>query len=112
QSAGGDSLLRLRARRDRRLARTRRDRAGNRTQRRDPAMPPARPIVAELAVARARGHRHYRSRLSVNQQVIQSVLQRPRSLTMLHILHQIAKTGIKTETAPSPADEMVVVARL
>jgi len=31
---------------------------------------------------------------------------------MLHILHQIAKTGIKTEPAPSPADEMVVVARL
>ena len=31
---------------------------------------------------------------------------------MLHILHQIAKTGIKTETAPSPAHEMVVVARL
>jgi NADPH-dependent ferric siderophore reductase len=31
---------------------------------------------------------------------------------MLHILHQIARTGIKTETAPSPANEMVVVARL
>ena len=31
---------------------------------------------------------------------------------MLHILHQIARTGIKTETAPSPAEEMVVVARL
>jgi Ni,Fe-hydrogenase III small subunit len=31
---------------------------------------------------------------------------------MLHILHQIARTGIKTEPAPSPADEMVVVARL
>jgi Ni,Fe-hydrogenase III small subunit len=31
---------------------------------------------------------------------------------MLHILHQIAKTGIKTEPAPSPAEEMVVVARL
>jgi len=31
---------------------------------------------------------------------------------MLHILHQIARTGIKTETAPSPAEDMVVVARL
>jgi Ni,Fe-hydrogenase III small subunit len=31
---------------------------------------------------------------------------------VLHILHQIAKTGIKTEPAPAPADEMVVVARL
>src|SRR5260370_22380564 len=31
---------------------------------------------------------------------------------MLHILRQIAKTGIKTEPAPPPAQEMVVVARL
>jgi Ni,Fe-hydrogenase III small subunit len=31
---------------------------------------------------------------------------------MLHILHQIAKTGIKTEAPPTPADEMVIVARL
>jgi hypothetical protein len=31
---------------------------------------------------------------------------------MLHILHQIARTGIKSETAPTPAEEMVVVARL
>ena len=31
---------------------------------------------------------------------------------MLYILRQIAKTGIKTEAAPAPADEMVVVARL
>jgi Ni,Fe-hydrogenase III small subunit len=31
---------------------------------------------------------------------------------MLTILHQIARTGIKTEPAPPPADEMVVVARL
>jgi Ni,Fe-hydrogenase III small subunit len=31
---------------------------------------------------------------------------------MLHILHQIAKTGIKTEPAPAPAEQMVVVARL
>jgi len=31
---------------------------------------------------------------------------------MLHILHQIARTGIRTEAAPNPADEMVVVARL
>ena len=31
---------------------------------------------------------------------------------MLHLLRQIAKTGIKTEPAPPPADEMVVVARL
>jgi Ni,Fe-hydrogenase III small subunit len=31
---------------------------------------------------------------------------------MLHILHQIARTGIKTEPAPAPADEMVVIARL
>jgi Ni,Fe-hydrogenase III small subunit len=31
---------------------------------------------------------------------------------MLRILHQIARTGIRTEPAPPPADEMVVVARL
>ena len=31
---------------------------------------------------------------------------------MLHILKQIAKTGIRTEPAPAPADETVVVARL
>jgi Ni,Fe-hydrogenase III small subunit len=31
---------------------------------------------------------------------------------MLHILRQIVKTGIKTEPAPSPAPENVVVARL
>jgi Ni,Fe-hydrogenase III small subunit len=31
---------------------------------------------------------------------------------MLHILHQIARTGIKSEPAPTPAEEMVVVARL
>jgi Ni,Fe-hydrogenase III small subunit len=31
---------------------------------------------------------------------------------MLHILHQIARTAIRTEKAPSPAEEMVVVARL
>ena len=31
---------------------------------------------------------------------------------MLHVLHQIARTGIKTEAAPAPADEMVVLARL
>jgi len=31
---------------------------------------------------------------------------------MLHILHQIARTGIKSEKAPAPAEEMVVVARL
>ena len=31
---------------------------------------------------------------------------------MLHILRQIARTGIKSEPAPEPADEMVVVARL
>src|SRR2546428_1880573 len=31
---------------------------------------------------------------------------------MLHVLRQIAKTGIKTEPPPSPAEEMVVVARL
>src|SRR2546425_11932933 len=31
---------------------------------------------------------------------------------MLHVLRQIAKTGIKTEPPPSPAMEMVIVARL
>ncbi len=31
---------------------------------------------------------------------------------MLHILHQIARTGIKSEKPPAPAEEMVVVARL
>ena len=31
---------------------------------------------------------------------------------MLHVLYQIAKTGLKTEPAPSPAEEMVLVARL
>ncbi|MEP6998060.1 MAG: NADH-quinone oxidoreductase subunit B family protein [Betaproteobacteria bacterium] len=31
---------------------------------------------------------------------------------MLHILHQIARTRIKTEPPPPPAEEMVVIARL
>ena len=31
---------------------------------------------------------------------------------MLHILRQIAKTGIKTEAPPAPGDDMVVAARL
>jgi Ni,Fe-hydrogenase III small subunit len=31
---------------------------------------------------------------------------------MLHILHQIARTGLKTEPPPSPAEEMVLVTRL
>ncbi len=31
---------------------------------------------------------------------------------MLYILRQIARTGVKTEPAPAPAEEMVVVARL
>ncbi len=31
---------------------------------------------------------------------------------MLHILRQIARTGIKTEPAPAPDDDMIVVARL
>ena len=31
---------------------------------------------------------------------------------MLHILRQIAKTGLRTEAPPAPADEQVVVARL
>ena len=31
---------------------------------------------------------------------------------MLHILRQIAKTGIRTEPAPAPADDAVLAARL
>jgi Ni,Fe-hydrogenase III small subunit len=31
---------------------------------------------------------------------------------MLHVLHQIARTGIKTEAPPAAAEEMVVLARL
>jgi Ni,Fe-hydrogenase III small subunit len=31
---------------------------------------------------------------------------------MLHVLHQIARTGIKTEPAPAPAEEMIVLRRL
>jgi len=31
---------------------------------------------------------------------------------MLHILHQIAKIGIRTEPEPAPADDMVIAARL
>ena len=31
---------------------------------------------------------------------------------MLHVLHQIARTGIKTEPRPSPTEETVLVARL
>ena len=31
---------------------------------------------------------------------------------MLHILRQIAKTGIKTEPPPAPADDMAIAARL
>ena len=62
---------------------------------------PHDPSWHELAGARARGDRQHRSRLSADQQVVQPFVQRTRPLgpPMLHILRQIAKTGIKTERA-------------
>ena len=84
----------------RRLARAGAGRARMRPRRHDPPLPSARSVVAELAGARARGDRQHRSRLSADQQVVQPVVQRTRPLgttPMLHILRQIAKTGIKTE---------------
>ena len=96
----------------RRLARPGAGRADQRPRRHASAVPSARSVVVELAGARARGDRQHRSRLPADQQVVQPVLQRPRPLdAMLHILKQIAKTGIKTERAPAPAEDMVVVAR-
>jgi hypothetical protein len=73
-----------------------------RARRHHPPLPSARPVVDELACARARGDRQHRSRLPADQQVVQSFLQRtgPLGLPMLHILRQIAKTGIKTERPP------------
>ena len=105
----------------RRLARTRADRARMRPRRNDPPLPSARSVVGELAGARARGHRQHRSRLSADQQIVQPVVQRPGSLApaspierhaMLHILRQIARTGIKTEPPPAPDSERVIVERL
>ena len=68
--------------------------------RRDPALSSARPVVAELAGARARDHRQHRSGLSADQQVVQPFLQRTRSLAaMLKTLRQIGSVGIVTEAA-------------
>ena len=58
-----------------------RDRARSGARRHDPPLPSARPVVAELAGARARDHRQHRSGFSVDQQVVQPLLQRPRPLT-------------------------------
>ena len=71
--AAGDRLCRG-------LARPGLHRAGKRARRHDPALPSARPILAELAGDRARGDRQHRSRLSADQQVVQPFLQRPRSI--------------------------------
>ena len=47
----------------------------------DSPLPSARSFVVELAGARARGDRQHRSRLPADQQVVQPVVQRARSLT-------------------------------
>ncbi len=96
----------------RRLARAGARRPRSRPGRHDPALPPARPVVGELAGARARGDRQHRSRLPAHQQVVQPLVQRTGPLTMLRILKQIAKTGMRTEAPPAPADEMAKAARL
>ena len=87
----------------RRLARRRcssRSRRG--AGRRDPPLPSARSVVAELAGARARGDRQHRSRLPADQQVVQPVatagtISERAPSRCCHILSQIARTGIKTE---------------
>ena len=92
----------------RRLARTGVGGARSAGRTADPPLPSARSVVAELASAGARGDRQHRSGLSADQQVVQPFVQRPRPLgRMLHILRQIARTGIKTEPPPAPADEHV-----
>ncbi len=58
------------------LARRGARRARHRRARPHPPPAPARPVVAELAAARARGARQHRSRLPADQQVVQPVLQR------------------------------------
>ena len=57
-------------------------------------LPSARPVVAELAGARARGDRQHRSRLPADQQVVQPVLRRRGPLAMHKILLKIAQVGI------------------
>ncbi len=42
----------------------------------DQSLPSPGPVLAQLAGARARGHRQHRSRLPADQQVVQPVLQR------------------------------------
>ena len=94
------------------LARARAGRAGKRAGRHDPPLPSAGPVVVELAGDRARGDRQHRPRFSADQQIVQPVVQRARPLAMYQTLRQIIRVGIKTEAAPAPADEDVVVQRL
>src|SRR5690606_26033775 len=84
---------------DRGLARRVARRAGARRRRPHPPLPLPRPVVAELAGARARGHRQHRSRLPADQQVVQPQLFGTRPL-MWKIARQIVRTGIRTEPAP------------
>ena len=100
----------VRHRLDRRLARRGVRRPGSRAGRRDPPLPPARSLVAELAGARARDHRQHRSGLPAGQQVVQPVLRRAGPLTMYQLLKQIVKVGIKTEAPPLADESMRVLA--
>ena len=85
----------------RRLARPGAGRARCGARRSGAALSSARPIVAELACARTRGHRQHRSGLPADQQVVQPVIQRTRPLAMLRTLRQICSVGIVTEPMPA-----------
>ena len=71
----------------------------------DPPLPRARSLVAELAAHRARGDRQHRSRLPAHQQELQPELFRA-GLLMIRILHKIVRTGIVSEDAPDPREEL------
>ena len=64
-----------------------------------PPLPSARSVVAELAGARARDHRQHRSGLSADQQVLQPLLQRARSLAHAE---DAAPDRIASASSPSP----------
>ena len=84
-----------------------------RARRRDPPLPSARPVVAELAGARARGDRQHRSRLPADQQVVQPFVQRPRPLRpCCRSSGRSRRSASGAERRAAPADEHVVVARL
>ena len=73
-----------------------------------PPLSPARSIVAELAGPRARDQRQHRSGFSADQQVLQPVLQWPRSVTHAEDAHPNRPHRHRDRSQPPPDDALRV----